>query len=245
MTDASSDNQEASKEKDAKYTWYEKTVEYKFVLEAKELWGIDFLAPLDGSAERIGDALLEKGTKSFIVEFKKDLKSMSSEFKKYNGGEKGYLSTCQSLNSKGLHLFNAHYMVGGFLYDSSNLGLRIKKYFPDEGKPDKKHNLIGGKIDTNEISKFFSLENGLDFKSLEDYIETITMHRKSKTEDESGEDGSSGGGGSSGGLVNKQIIAVTEDKKAVSMSLSYFERYQAELIMENDLQNKTGLKRKM
>lgn len=81
MTDASSDNQEASKETDAEYTWYEKTVEYKFVLEAKELWGIDFLAPLDGSAERIGDALLEKGTKSFIVEFKKDLKSMSSEFK--------------------------------------------------------------------------------------------------------------------------------------------------------------------
>ncbi|MCW1834414.1 hypothetical protein OLZ33_20780 [Pantoea ananatis] len=241
MTDASSDNQEASKETDAEYTWYEKTVEYKFVLEAKELWGIDFLAPLDGSAERIGDALLEKGTKSFIVEFKKDLKSMSSEFKKYNGGKEGYLLTCQELASKGLHLFNAHYMVGGFLYDSSNLGLSIKKYFPDEGKQDKKHDLIGGEIDTNEISEFFSLESGLDLNSLDNYIKIMTKHRKNKTEDESGEDGSSGGGGSSSGLVNKQIIAVTQDKKAVSMSLSYFERYQAELIKKYKLQSRKGL----
>ncbi|PQK87695.1 hypothetical protein [Pantoea ananatis] len=235
MTNASSDNQEASKETDAEYTWFEKTVEYKFVLEAKKLWGIDFLAPLDGSAERIGDALLEKGTKSFIVEFKKDLKSMSSELDKYKDGNAGYLLTCQELAENGLHLFNAHYMVGGFLYDSSDLGLRIKKYFPGEGKQDEKHDLIGGEIDKDEISEFFSLESGFDLKSLDLYIEIMTKHRKSKTEDKNG------GTGSSGGLVNKQIIAVAKDKKAVSMSLSYFERYQAELIKKYKLQNRQGI----
>ncbi|MGG6137358.1 hypothetical protein ACQV2E_16005 [Pantoea allii] len=236
MTDISSSNHEASKESDAKYTWYEKTVEYKFVLEAKELWGIDFLAPLDGSAERIGDALLEIGTRSYIIEFKKELKSMSSEFDKYKSKRRGYLVTCGRLAQENLHSFNAHYMVGGFLYDTSNLGLRIKKYFPADSS---RYNLIDeGKI-TNGMSGFFSPDSGFDLKSLGKYIEIMTMHRKSKMEDESSE------AEKGDGLINKKIIAVTKDKKAVSMSLSYFDRYRAELIQENKLQNKQVRKRRI
>ncbi|WP_181012900.1 hypothetical protein [Citrobacter amalonaticus] len=42
--------------------WWEKTVEYNFVLAAKDDFGLNLLAPFDGNVESVGDALV--GSKS-------------------------------------------------------------------------------------------------------------------------------------------------------------------------------------
>ncbi|MFE8045402.1 hypothetical protein [Brenneria goodwinii] len=43
--------------KSSEVEWWEKTVEYNFVLAAKDDFGLDLLAPFDGNAESVGDAI--------------------------------------------------------------------------------------------------------------------------------------------------------------------------------------------
>ena len=53
--------------KQPEWTWWEKTVEYLFVRQAKFLK----IAPLDGNHEKAGDAILRnKNGKYYLVEFK-------------------------------------------------------------------------------------------------------------------------------------------------------------------------------
>lgn len=62
--------------------WWEKTVEYQFVMlvaRAKKL----FLSPLDGVVERAGDAILSAENRWILIEFKKDISSISDEKTKF------------------------------------------------------------------------------------------------------------------------------------------------------------------
>lgn len=62
------------------YSWWEKNVEYKFVVDAAsaKLW--DFAAPMSGVHERTaGDAIFGKDLKLVLVEFKRDKNSIPTE----------------------------------------------------------------------------------------------------------------------------------------------------------------------
>ncbi|EPY4135966.1 hypothetical protein ACXDLE_004775 [Klebsiella variicola] len=70
------------------FIWFEKTVEYKFVFLAKVLWGIDLLSPLAGNPDVIGDAIVSSNNRYFIIEFKRNYESITSEYERYIGKER-------------------------------------------------------------------------------------------------------------------------------------------------------------
>jgi hypothetical protein len=63
--------------------WWEKTVEYQFVLEVASLERL-FLAPLDGAQEAAGDSMFSADNRWVLIEFKKDYQSIVSEQKKFD-----------------------------------------------------------------------------------------------------------------------------------------------------------------
>ena len=79
--------------------WWEKTVEYQFVLEMAGC-GQQFLAPLDGKYEKAGDAItgMDGGNSWLLIEFKKDKKSIRDEKKKYNKGINTAWNDLQEIN---------------------------------------------------------------------------------------------------------------------------------------------------
>ncbi|MCF9002958.1 hypothetical protein [Pseudomonas syringae] len=61
-------------------TWWEKTVEYRFVFEAVNAGKLDFAAPLSGIIERtVGDGIFGKASSFILIEFKRDVGQLSSE----------------------------------------------------------------------------------------------------------------------------------------------------------------------
>lgn len=72
-------------------TYWEKTVEYKFILLAAKDGQIDFIAPLAGVQERAaGDAIFGAEDRLFLVEFKVDADQLDTEvslFKDYEAAE--------------------------------------------------------------------------------------------------------------------------------------------------------------
>jgi len=63
--------------------WWEKTVEYAFVLAASDA-GIAFHAPLDGNHERAGDNIFLTMDKYLLIEFKRSRAEIGSEKKKFD-----------------------------------------------------------------------------------------------------------------------------------------------------------------
>lgn len=61
--------------------WWEKTVEYLFVL--KHFKNQACIAPLDGLQEKAGDVLLENSGRWTLIEFKRDIHSLDSEIIKF------------------------------------------------------------------------------------------------------------------------------------------------------------------
>ncbi|MFM0377867.1 hypothetical protein PQQ72_12750 [Paraburkholderia strydomiana] len=62
-------------------TWWEKTVEYAFVLQTATF--VDFAVPLAGVEERAGDGIFASDSKLLLIEFKRSLDAVSSEQKKF------------------------------------------------------------------------------------------------------------------------------------------------------------------
>jgi len=62
--------------------WWEKTVEYKFVMLLSKSNKL-FLAPLDGNHERAGDTILSSHNRWVLIEFKKDKSSIQDEKTKF------------------------------------------------------------------------------------------------------------------------------------------------------------------
>jgi hypothetical protein len=62
--------------------WWEKTVEYKFVMEVARAERL-FLAPLDGEHERAGDAIFSSNNRWVLIEFKKDAAAIRTEMEKF------------------------------------------------------------------------------------------------------------------------------------------------------------------
>lgn len=102
--------------------WWEKTVEYKFVMEVageKRL----FLAPLDGKHELAGDLIFSSNNRWVLIEFKKDCAAIRSEMEKFIR----YSDAKAALSSLDSH----HHIVFGEASASSpeQLELRALTYF--------------------------------------------------------------------------------------------------------------------
>lgn len=84
--------------------WWEKTVEYEFVLRvAKEKHF--FLAPLDGAHEIAGDAIFSSKNRWILIEFKKDASAITTEKTKFTDYKKAY----EALSLKDRH----HHLIYG------------------------------------------------------------------------------------------------------------------------------------
>lgn len=190
--------------------WWEKTVEYKFILSAKRDYGLDFLAPLAGNAEKIGDMLTRTYDKYYIIEFKSHLSNMEQEYPKFKGetfvdSKKTYKNVGKQLsNEKG---YGCHYVIAGSLPDKSKeIELIIKKYFKTEEyfKLDKKH--------------YFS--NGMTAKEFEQY--TILFTRGKITGSIYGDDGDGDGdGGRTDAFKRSLVLAHNDDGEALLIPISY------------------------
>lgn len=193
-------------------TWFEKTVEYNFVLNSKDTCGLDFLSPLDGGAERIGDLVAGSDAKHFIIEFKKDLSGHESEIKKYINGKAGYIHAKFALrNMKG---YANHFVIGGSLTESNILQLHIKPYFSLGDKNIKARLLSKGNNGP------IPLGEGMNIDELKAYTETLTKYRDSTEGVKEG---------SAGGVRNVSVIAVSNKGNAVSIPLRYYIKYVLKL----------------
>ncbi len=107
-----------------KATWWEKTVEYDFVIRLSNTGQLDLAAPIAGRHERSsGDGVFGKDYKLVLVEFKKDFSEIESEKSIFTD----YYSAASTLNK-----FNHHWIVYGGLTTDGELGLGNCKYFDQE-----------------------------------------------------------------------------------------------------------------
>ncbi|MDH0021314.1 hypothetical protein [Pseudomonas monteilii] len=105
-------------------TWWEKTVEYDFVIRLASNDRLDFAAPIAGRHERSsGDGIFGKDNKLVLVEFKKDYSEIESEKTIFND----YEAATAALNS-----YDHHWIVYGALTENGELDLWNQKYFEPE-----------------------------------------------------------------------------------------------------------------
>jgi hypothetical protein len=100
--------------------WWEKTVEYTFVLSLGEASRL-FLAPLDGDHERAGDAMISAGSKWLLIEFKRDIDAIRSEVAKFEN----YADAKAALGHRDGH----HFLVYGVSTLNDRVSLGACTYF--------------------------------------------------------------------------------------------------------------------
>jgi hypothetical protein len=107
--------------------WWEKTVEYYFVMQAtKERKMV--VAPLDGDEERAGDAICCLNNKWILIEFKKNKQRIVDEKRKFSGTN--FSDAKAALMDKDSH----HYIVYGNYQQSPycRFGLCFQTYFSEK-----------------------------------------------------------------------------------------------------------------
>jgi len=101
--------------------WWEKTVEYNFVIRTAIDKKINFAAPLSGVQEVGGDGIFGIDAKLILVEFKRSQKELKTERDKFVCYEKA--------KDKLIGRDNHHFLVYGSEGDNSNLNLHARHYF--------------------------------------------------------------------------------------------------------------------
>ena len=101
--------------------WWEKTVEYNFVIRTAIDKKINFAAPLSGVQEIGGDGIFGIDAKLILVEFKRSQKELKTERDKFVCYEKA--------KDKLIGRDNHHFLVYGSEGDNSNLNLHARHYF--------------------------------------------------------------------------------------------------------------------
>ncbi|AYF20131.1 TPA: hypothetical protein NJ279_004510 [Vibrio parahaemolyticus] len=106
-----------------KSIWWEKTVEYKFVVDAAkcEERNLDFAAPLSGIQEMAADGVFSADAKLILVEFKRDLKSLKTEADKFTC----YKKAAKKMKGRDRH----HFLVYGYISRENQLELEARRYF--------------------------------------------------------------------------------------------------------------------
>lgn len=165
--------------------WYEKTVEYKFVLE--QVYSRGKILPFDGNAEKAGDAILKSFDKWILIEFKRGESDLSSEKKKFKN-YKAAKEKSNTLNKCG------HIIVYGVLNDNIDLNLKCIPYF---------FNNVNESVEAGSWCQF-----GLNFHEMELYMrELIHLKKEYKNKSETSEN-EGANGGSDGGCV---VMAANEE----------------------------------
>lgn len=137
--------------------WWEKTVEYYFVCWFMVRYKKLFCAPLSGKAESsLGDLLVGKDFKFFLIEFKRSVDEVDSEKDKYFFFEDAKTSL---MNCSGHHK-----IVFGAL-ENSRFGARVINYFHLDSLEDVKH-----------INRVF--DSGVDHETFYDYVVKLLRFRK-------------------------------------------------------------------
>ena len=134
--------------------WWEKTVEYKFILEAQDR-GLSFAMPLSGLEERAADAVFGRDAKLVLVEFKRSKDELASEQKKY----KNYQDAEQALNGSDEGL---HFLVFGEALPNGQLGIHAHTYF--------------GRTPLSEAMEIMS--QGVPEQQFRGYLAILLQHKK-------------------------------------------------------------------
>jgi hypothetical protein len=98
---------------------WEKTVEYRFLLEVFSAEKVQFVAPLDGDAERAGDGIFSCNSLITLIEFKRGGRDFASERKKFKDWKQAS-SQLEGVN-------RCHYIVCA---DDAFGQLQAAKFFP-------------------------------------------------------------------------------------------------------------------
>jgi hypothetical protein len=105
-----------------KAIWWEKTVEYQFILETHRRHSGSLISPFDGNHEQAGDAALASpDNRWLLIEFKRDQSTLNSEKTKFYDYEKAH----RDLSDHDHH----HHLVYAELMENSQLELRFSTYF--------------------------------------------------------------------------------------------------------------------
>lgn len=101
-----------------KSIWWEKTVEYKFVLDAARDRGLDFAVPLAGIQESAGDGIFSADAKIILVEFKRSSHELVTESDKFIS----YETAANELSSQDGH----HFLIYGECPAKGGLTLQLR-----------------------------------------------------------------------------------------------------------------------
>lgn len=199
-------------------TWWEKTVEYNFVVNASA-YGLNILAPLDGKVESAGDVIVGNPDKFFIIEFKREEKDIRTEFDKFHNHETGYKKARDELyNEKNP---TSHYLIYG-KYEA------IKKEDNDEeNNTDEKKLTLSfvnyfnfDKVIIHDNKRLY-FEKGMSLEELHHYILRLTLYKNiPKT---------NGDTESSSGSSESLILAIDKDNNVQTIPVEYYKKIKNEI----------------
>ena len=138
--------------------WWEKTVEYYFVLNHLNTASI---APLDGKEEKAGDAIFAEGSKLILIEFKRDKSALDSERSKFTNFEKAKLD---------LQNQDSHHLIIYGVIKNNEFTLKAQTYFSSHDYTNMECVLKSGK----EKEEFLK------------YLEAFLTHKKDDPSDGGG-----------------------------------------------------------
>lgn len=193
--------------------WWEKTVEYLFVLEAERKVQLKFAAPLSGVQERAGDAIFSSDSTIVLIEFKRSVNELNSEFDKFVDYE---------VASEDLAVDDKHHIL---VYGSAEttqrseppeLTLCARQYF--------------SRTDIPTVMNVFS--QGLPEMALREYLAKLLTYKKA--------DGrSSGTVGPESVAAAFGVSSITRTGTSISLS-EYYRRVMPSLVQSNSPVNRSN-----
>lgn len=132
------------------FTWWEKTVEYAFVVAAFTAHKCDFAAPLGGKHERLaGDAMFVNASKLVLIEFKRDEDAIPTEKSLFHDYE---------VAKTRLEGFKHHYIVFGASSTKEPVRLELvaQTYFQAE-RQDSPLDCLKSGVTRDEFDKYLEI----------------------------------------------------------------------------------------
>lgn len=184
-----------------KMTWWEKTVEYTFILQFQR--HLKFLSPLEDFYEKGGDTIFNDSNRWILIEFKKDASSVNSEKSKFGADAKTaavrYKEALKALNEHDNH----HVIIYGRIGKNSENFSAMKNGAPLELVC---HTYFSDKVRTNYPEM---VNHGKNYQDFFNYLEQFTAFKYDK------KSGSSGRGLTA--AVYEQVACIDADGNVAAM----------------------------
>lgn len=141
-----------------KSIWWEKTVEYKFILDAERNIGLQFAAPLSGIQERAGDGVFSSDSRIVLIEFKRTQNDLDTEHNKF----KNYEEAAREMTGSDTH----HFLVyGSHEKSDEELCLHACNYF-SRNKIDTVLNILNNGVESSVFQEY--LTKLVEFKKVDE-----------------------------------------------------------------------------